>query len=67
LKEQVEKECYAAVLEYFGGKGNGPEAKLSAVMLGNIYKKDQAINNARSLDLLTKRLAATENSLLLNK
>jgi hypothetical protein len=56
LKTEVEKEAWIALHQYFNERGNGSEAKIAVVVLGNIAKELQAKNNSRQLDILEKRL-----------
>lgn len=56
LKGQVEKDAWVALKLFLSGFGNIVEAKISAIVLNVIVKEMQAKNNARSLDIISKRL-----------
>ena len=56
LKRVVEKDAWIALRQYFSGLGNGSEAKVACVIIGTLAREEQAKNNARSLDILEKRL-----------
>jgi hypothetical protein len=62
LKEMVCRDAWIALRQYFCGAGNGPEAKVSCVVITTLTREFQARNNARSLDLLERRLAIESGS-----
>ena len=56
LKLETAKNAWVALKYYFDGGGNGSEAKVACVVIGTLAKEEQSRNNARSLDLIEKRL-----------
>ncbi len=55
IKEKVTKDAWIALRQYFGGAGNGPEAKVACVVIGTLAREAAARNSARQLDLLERR------------
>jgi hypothetical protein len=56
LTESVNKHAWVALEQYFGGKGNGPEAKIAVVVIGTVVKQRAIENTTRQLDIITQRL-----------
>ena len=56
LWTEMERKAVVAINQYYDGKGNGPEAKLSAVVIGATTKRDQTRNGARALDMVAARI-----------
>lgn len=55
LKNEVVKDAWVSLKQYFDGAGNGSEAKVAVVALGIAVKERQADNNRRAIDLSYKR------------
>jgi len=55
LEEDVYKESLVALLYYFNGGSNGPEAKVAVAALGNLAKREQSSNNRKSLEIIAAR------------
>ena len=56
LEQDVYKESLVALLYYFNGGSNGPEAKIAVASLGNLAKREQSSNNRKSLEIVSERL-----------
>lgn len=56
IKANVELNAWASLEDYFGGAGNGTEAKIAVVTLGIMAKELQAKNNSRQLDLIELKM-----------
>lgn len=56
IKSQVEKDAWISIKRYFDGAGNGPEAKVAAVVITTLAREQQAKNNSRQLDIIELRL-----------
>ena len=61
LEQEVYKESLVALLFYFNGGSNGPEAKIAVATLGNLAKREQSSNNRKSLEIVADRLAIQHN------
>ena len=57
IKQEVEKDSWIALRQYFCGAGNGPEAKIACVVLSTLAREQQAANNKRQLDLVERRIS----------
>ena len=57
VRDQVQKDAWIALRQYFCGAGNGPEAKVACVVISTIAREKQSENNARQLTLLEKRFS----------
>lgn len=64
LKKEVEKKAWIAFDQHFDGKGNGPEAKIAAVVVTSIGREKQSKNNERSLDLIEEKMKLEKQKLL---
>jgi len=57
IKQEVEKDSWIALRQYFCGAGNGPEAKIACIVIGTLAREHQARNSERQLDIIERRLA----------
>jgi hypothetical protein len=62
IREQVRKDAWIALRQYFCGAGNGPEAKVACIVISTLAREHQANNNSRQLDILEKRLQIPEQT-----
>ena len=60
LKDSAIKKSWVALNQYFDGAGNGPEAKVACVVITAATREMQAVNNAKSLELISSRLKLTK-------
>lgn len=56
VKQQVGRDAWIALKQYFAGANNGTEAKVACVVIGVLAKEEQSKNNARQIDIIERRL-----------
>lgn len=59
LKQDAEKQAWAALNQYFDGAGNGPEARIACIVLTALVREHQATNHSRQLSIVERRLLLT--------
>ena len=56
LKSDAELQSWIKINRYFQGAGNGPEAKIAVVVIGNIIKERAIKNTTRLLDMQSEKM-----------
>ncbi len=64
IKDDVTKDAWIALRQYFCRAGNGAEAKVACIVIATLARESQARNNSRQLDILEKRLEIENGKIL---
>ena len=67
IKEEVIKQSWISLRQYFDGAGNGSEAKIAVVALGIAVKEQQADNNKRAVDLAYSKFSNNVKEIILDE